>query len=53
MERLVKTLAFILRPFNIAVRQCGWCKRILGFKRHVTGVTTGMCRACYNREVAK
>jgi hypothetical protein len=43
-----KFLAAVLAPFNVMVRECGWCpkKRILGFVRGGKGITTGMCAKC-------
>jgi len=29
------------------VNQCGWCNHLMGFKKGGKGVTTGMCKACY------
>jgi hypothetical protein len=44
-----KLLASVLAPLNIMVRECGWCKKVLGFKRGGKGITTGMCKRCRNK----
>jgi hypothetical protein len=49
--RGAQVLASILHPFHIMVRQCGWCNKLLGFKLHGTGVTTGLCKSCHKKEV--
>jgi len=46
-SRGARFLACIIRPLNIMVRQCGWCNHLMGFSRGGKGVTTGMCKACY------
>ena len=45
---LVKVLGF----FNVMVIECAWCpdRRIIGIKRGGKGVTSGMCRRCYEKE---
>lgn len=45
-SRGARLLAFIIQPLNIMVRQCGWCNRLLGFRKGGKGVTSGMCEAC-------
>ena len=42
----IKVLVFLTSLFNIYVRQCGWCRCILGFKRGGKGVTHGICPKC-------
>jgi len=44
------------RGFGILLRQCAYCRRYLGVKLAwywVFGVTSGICKACLERELAK
>ena len=52
MKRL---LAAVLGLFNIMVLECAWCsdRRILVFKRGGKGITSGMCKKCYRKEMGK
>jgi hypothetical protein len=48
-----RLLAWVLSPFRIMVKECAWCRKFTGFKLHGTGVTSGMCMKCYEREERK
>ena len=46
VNRTLKALVFLVGHANFMVRQCGWCKHILGFKRGGKGITHGICPKC-------
>ena len=45
--KLVRTLARLTKHFNVMVRQCAYCKCLLGFKRGGKGVSHGICVKCF------